>query len=87
MGCTRWLVVLCILFLCQGCSLSDHGVAQSSLGKASSLFGNARYTRKCSLICWPQRINVDVISERIRSRYHEQATQGGPAGMAISVER
>jgi N-acyl homoserine lactone hydrolase len=37
MGCARSLVVLSILFLCQGCSLSDHGVTQSSLGKASSL--------------------------------------------------
>jgi len=37
MGCARLSVVLSILILCQGCSLSDHKVAQSSLGKASSL--------------------------------------------------
>ena len=35
-ACAR-LVLLSILVLCQGCSLSGHGVAQSNLGKPSSL--------------------------------------------------
>ena len=37
MACARWLVLLNALMLCQACSLSDHPVAQSNLGKPSSL--------------------------------------------------
>ena len=37
MRCAKWLVMCGILFLCQGCSLSDHKVVQARLGKASNL--------------------------------------------------
>ncbi len=34
---TRWLVVLSVLTVCQGCGLSDHRVVQSRLGRVSNL--------------------------------------------------
>jgi N-acyl homoserine lactone hydrolase len=34
---TRWLVVLSVLMLSQACSLSDHPIVQSTLGRPSSL--------------------------------------------------
>jgi glyoxylase-like metal-dependent hydrolase (beta-lactamase superfamily II) len=34
---TKWLAVLSILTICQACSLSDHPVVESKLGKPSSL--------------------------------------------------
>jgi len=37
MACTRALVLLAMFFLCQACSLSDHPVVESKLGKLSSL--------------------------------------------------
>jgi len=37
MACARWLAVIIILTLCQACSLSDHKVVPSSLGRPSSL--------------------------------------------------
>ncbi len=37
MAYTRALVLVAIFTLCQACSLSDHPVAQSKLGKPSSL--------------------------------------------------
>jgi N-acyl homoserine lactone hydrolase len=33
---TKWLVVLTILTICQACSLSDHPIVQSNLGRRSS---------------------------------------------------
>ena len=37
MACTRVLVLLALFTLCEGCSLSDHPVLQSKLGRPSSL--------------------------------------------------
>ncbi len=37
MACAKWLLALSVLMLCESCSLSDHGVVESNLGKPSSL--------------------------------------------------
>lgn len=37
MFCAKWAAFLCALMMCQSCSLSDHGVVSSSLGRSSSL--------------------------------------------------
>jgi glyoxylase-like metal-dependent hydrolase (beta-lactamase superfamily II) len=52
----KWLVVLGILMLCQACSLSDHPVGHSNLGKASSLAEMEK------LIDLPGPIDVETIN-------------------------
>lgn len=52
----RWLVVLGLLMLCQACSLSDHPVAQSSLGRPSSFADMEK------LIDIPGPIEVETIN-------------------------
>jgi hypothetical protein len=52
----RWLAVIGFLMLCQACSLSDHRVAQSSLGRPSSLADMEK------LIDIPGPIEVETIN-------------------------
>jgi N-acyl homoserine lactone hydrolase len=52
----RWLVALGVLAICQACSLSTHQVAQSSLGKPSSLAEMEK------LIDLPGPIDVETVN-------------------------
>jgi N-acyl homoserine lactone hydrolase len=53
---SRWFLVLGVLALCQACSLSDHRVIESKLGKPSSLAGMEK------LLETPGPIEVDTIN-------------------------
>jgi len=52
----RWLVVLGVLAICQACSLSTHRVAQSNLGKPSSL------AKMEKLVDVPGPIDVETVN-------------------------
>jgi N-acyl homoserine lactone hydrolase len=53
---TKWLVILSILTICQACSLSDHPIVQSNLGRPSSL------TELEKVVDTPGPIEVETIN-------------------------